>query len=54
MWYAGTRGREGQHTLEKAWKWSTRKYQIAFISGRNVAAGKRIPAWAGPGSRPTT
>lgn len=54
MWYAGTRGRKGHHTLENAWKWSTRKYEVAFIRGRNMPNLARIPAWAGPGTRPIT
>jgi len=53
-WYAGTSARDGKHTLENAWKWSTRKYTVALVRGRNVRANGRIPSWAGPGSRPTT
>jgi hypothetical protein len=39
MHYAGTAGRPGQHVLNRAFRWSTRKYGVTFMPGFKKQVG---------------
>ncbi len=50
LWYAGTRGRAGQHVLENAFTLSTRKYiSVGVVRGKVYRVGAIVPPRFGPG-----
>jgi hypothetical protein len=43
MHYAGTSGRTGQHILDRAFRWGTRKYAVTFVRGKKKqVTGKKV------------
>lgn len=43
MHYAGTAGRAGQHILDRAFRWGTRKYAVTFVPGaKKQVTGKKV------------
>jgi hypothetical protein len=49
-WYPGTRGREGRHVLETAFKWSTAKYvSVGVKRGKVFRIGSIVPPRFGGG-----
>jgi hypothetical protein len=43
MHYAGTAGRAGQHVIDRAFRWGTRKYAVTFVRGKKKqVAGKKV------------
>lgn len=43
MHYAGTAGRPGKHILNRAFRWSTRKYGVTFLPGfKKQVAGPKL------------